>query len=224
MGPDGRSLIDRTMDTEYNTPRPDTPQNLTFPDLVKVIVVDFVGFARQYLLNPGPPLMYIAIWLVGMDAVAGGIELGYAYGQQYDVDNWFFAWVRIVAVGAPLGIFRYWLVGSIFHLVVTAAGGKGIARTSRYILLYALVPAAVTNLSIKVIQMLIYQNGYFAGERNVFTEGLFGLLMMAAYVFTIVLCYRGMRTLQQTDRRRSIVMLAALSLGTIVLTTISLGQ
>ena len=71
--------------------------------------------------------------------------------------------------------------------------------------------------------MLIYQNGYFAGVRSVVVEGLFGLLMMAAYFFTIVLCYRGMRAIQNTDRRRSIVMLAALSLGTIVLTVTSLG-
>ncbi|MGD8414633.1 MAG: Yip1 family protein [Candidatus Latescibacterota bacterium] len=211
------------MEPEDCTPTPEPPEHLTFPDLVKVLVVDFVGFARRHLTQPGPPLMYIAIWLVGMDAVAGGIELGYTYGQQYEVDNWFFAWIRIVLVGAPTGVFRYWLVGSIFHLVVMAAHGKGPARTSRYILLYALVPAAVTNLSIKVIQMLIYQNGYFAGDRNEFVESVFGLLMMAAYVFTLVLCYRGMRALQHTDRRRSVVILAALSLGTILLTAVILG-
>ena len=212
------------MESEINTQRPDSPPSLTFPDLVKWVFVDFVGFARQYLDRPNPPLMYIAIWLIGMDAVTGGIELGYAYGQQYDVNNWFFAWIRIVVGGAPIGVFRYWMVGSIFHVVVLAAGGKGIARTSRYILLYALLPSAVTNLSIKIIQMLIYQNGYFDGIRSTAIEGLFGLLMMVAYVFTLVLCYRGMRAVQQTDRRRSILMLAALSIGTIVLTTISLGQ
>lgn len=210
---------------EPDTPQqPEAPRRLTFPDVVKAVVVDFVGFAQRHLVQPNPPLMYIAIWLIGMDAVAGGIELGYVYGQQYDVDNWFFAWLRIIVGGTAIGIFRYWLVGSIFHLIVLAAGGRGIARTSRYILLYALLPASVVNLSIKVLQMLLYQNEYFAGDRNVAVEGIFGLLMMAAYVFTIVLCYRGMRALQQTDRRRSIVMLAALSFLTIFLTSVGLGQ
>jgi hypothetical protein len=211
------------MEPEY-TPTDETPQRLTFPDLIKVVVVDFVGFARSYLVNPGPPLMYIAIWLIGMDAVAGGIELSYVYGEQYDVDNWFFAWIRIIVGGAALGVFRYWVVGSIFHIVVVLAGGTGIARTSRYILLYALLPASVTNLSIKIIQMLIYQNGYFAGDRNVAIESLFGLLMIVAYVFTIVLCFRGMCALQQADKRRALVVLAALSLGTILLTIIGLGS
>lgn len=212
------------MDWDQRTPPPDAPQTLTFPDLVRWVIVDFVGFARRHLVDPGPPLMYITVWLIGMDAVAGGIELEYAYGRQYGVDNWFIAWVRIVFGGAPIGVFRYWLVGSIFHLVVMAAGGQGVARTSRYILLYALLPAAAVNLSIKVVQMLLYQNAYFAGERNAPVETVFGLLMMAAYVFTIVLCYRGMRALQRTDRRRSIVMLVALSLGTMIASVIGLGR
>jgi hypothetical protein len=206
------------------TQTPESLPNLTFPDVIKVIVIDFVWFARHYLIQPKPPLMYIAIWLIGMDAVSGGIELGYVYGGQYDLDNWFFAWVRIIVGGTAIGVFRYWLVGSIFHLIVVAAGGKGIARTSRYILLYALLPASVTNLSIKILQMLIYQNGYFTGERNAVIEGLFGIMMMVAYVFTIVLCYRGMIAVQQADGRRSIIMLVLLSLGTILLSIVGLGQ
>ena len=216
-------MIDRMMEPEPTQP-PESLPHLTFPDVIKVIVVDFVWFARHYLGRPNPPLMYIAIWLIGMDAVAGGIELGYVYGGQYDLDNWFFAWIRIIVGGTAIGVFRYWLVGSIFHLIVIAAGGKGIARTSRYILLYALLPASVTNLSIKILQMLLYQNGYFTGERIAVIEGLFGIVMMVAYVFTIVLCYRGMIAVQQADGRRSIVMLAALSLGTIVLSMIGLGK
>jgi len=203
---------------------PESPPKLTFPDLLKLVVVDFVGFAREYLVQRPPPLMFIAVWLVGMDAVAGGIELSYVYSQQYEMDNWFYAWLLIFVWGVGMGAVRYWLVGSIFHIVVVFSGGKGPAHTSRYILLYALMPASVCNLSIKIIQMLVYQNGYFAGERNAGLESLFGLVMLAAYVFTLVLCYRGMLALQHADKRRSIFTLAALTLGTILLTFISLGM
>jgi hypothetical protein len=209
------------MDEEVNQPQ--AAVKLTFPDLVKVIFTDFVGFAQSRLTSQPPPLMFIAVWLIGMDTVAGGIELGYIAGEQYAVDNWLFAWLRIIVGGAAVGIFRYWLVGSLFHVVVIGAGGKGHAWTSRYILLYALIPATICNLSIKILQMLLYQNEYFAGQRNELIEGLFGMAMMVAYVFTLVLCYRGMRELQQTDRTRSIVILAALSIGSIILTIISLG-
>jgi hypothetical protein len=210
---------------EPDPPKPtESLPHLTFPDVVKFVFLDFVGFARLYLVRPKPPLMYIVVWLIGMDAVIGGIELGYIYAGQYDLDNWFYAWLRIIMGGPLIGIFRYWLVGTLFHVIVVAAGGQGIARTSRYIVLYALLPVTVTNLSIKIIQMLMYQNGYFTGERNPVAEGLFGIVMMAAYVFTIVLCYRGMRAIQQADRRRSIIMLGLLALGTTLLSIISLGQ
>ena len=201
----------------------ETPPKLTFPDLLKWIFVDFVGFSRRYLTSAPPPLMYMAVWLIGMDAMAGGIELAYISGQQYLVDNWFYAWLRIMGGGAAMGFFRYWLVGSIFHIVVVAAGGHGLARTSRYILLYALVPASVCNLSVKILQMLLYGNKYFTGQTNAVVEGFFGMVMMAAYVFTIVLCYRGMRTLQQTDKRRSVLVLVGLTFGMLVLTTIAMG-
>ena len=196
---------------------------LTFPDVVKAVFTNFVEFADQHLRNPNPPLMYIAIWLIGMDTIAGGIELAYIYNQQYDVNNWFYAWIRILVAGALMGIFRYWMVGTIFHLVVMAAGGTREARTSRYILLYALLPMSVCSLSIKILQMLIYGNKYFVGQTNPAVEGMLGFVMLGAYVYTLILCYRGMRALQNTDKRRSIAMLVALSAGMIFLTLLGMG-
>jgi hypothetical protein len=210
------------MDQELPQPEGPPPKP-TFPDLVKLVFTDFVGFAQQYLTSSPPPLMYIAVWLIGMDTMAGGIELAYIASDQYEVDNWFYAWIRIIVGGAAMGIVRYWLVGTIFHFVVLLAGGTGPARTSRYILLYALLPMSVCNLSIKILQMLLYGNKYFAGQTSGLVEGLFGLIMLGVYVYTIVLCYRGMCALQQTDKRRSIALLATLSIGMIFLTIIGMG-
>jgi len=211
------------MEEDYTPPPEPTPRP-NLPDLIRDIVVDYAGFAGRHLAEPQPPLMFIAMWLIGMDTVTGGIELSYIYSEQYEVTNWFYAWIRIIVGGAAMGVFRYWLVGSLFHLVVLLSGGQGEARTSRYILLYALLPASVLNLLIKVVQMLIYQNNYFTGERNLAIEGIFGMFMTVAYVFTIVLCYRGMRALQQTDRRKSIITLVALSIGTVMLTVVGMGM
>jgi len=212
------------MEQDPNQPETgQTKQKPTFPDVIKLVFVDFVGFAQRYLTESPPPMMYLAVWLIGMDTVAGGIELAYITGQQYLVDNWFYAWLRIIVAGTAMGVVRYWLVGSLFHVVVVLAGGQGSPRTSRYILLYALLPVAVCNLSVKILQMLIYGNEYFTGQTNAVVEGLFGGVMMGAYVFTLVLCYRGMRALQQTDSRRSILVLVGLSLGMIGLTLIGMG-
>jgi hypothetical protein len=40
--------------------------------------------------------------------------------------------------------------------------------------------------------------------------------MLAAYAYTIVLCYRGMRVLQGTDKQKTVLILAAASVGMIV--------
>lgn len=206
------------------SPDQDAPREaITVPDLIRAVFTDFVGFADQHLRAPNPPLMYIAVWLIGMDTIAGGIELAYVYNEQYDLDNWFYAWIRILVAGAMMGIIRYWLVGTLFHLIVVAAGGKGEARTSRYILLYALLPMAVCSLSIKILQMIIYGNRYFTGQTNAVVEGAFGVIMLAAYVYTLMLCYRGMRALQNTDARRSIAVLIAVSAGMVALTLAGMG-
>jgi hypothetical protein len=195
----------------------------TVPDLLREVLVDFVGFAQRHLVHGSPPLMYVAMWLIGMDAVAGSIELEYYYSQEYLTNNWFHAWVRIMAGGVPAGVLRYWLVGSVFHLIVLAAGGKGSARTSRYIFLYAALPVAVCDLAVKILEMVIYGDRYFEGLTNAMLDGMFSTLMLAAYAYTVVLCYRGMRVLQGTEKRRSLVMLVAASLGMIFLMLSFLG-
>lgn len=203
------------MEEEIQQPQP-TPEKLTLPDVIKAVFTDYVGFAERHLKEPRPPVMLIAVWLIGMDAVTGAIELENVLGQQYVVQNWFHAWIRIMVGGAAAGVLRYWMVGSLFHLLVLGAGGKGPARTSRYIFLYAALPVSVVDLSIKVVQMLVYRNGYFAGSTNATLEGAFATVMLAAYGYTLLLCYRGMRALMGADRRRSIAVLAAVTVGMIV--------
>lgn len=190
---------------------------LTVPDLLREVLFRFPEFAKRHLTESPPPLMYIAMWLIGMDAVAGSIELEKIYSQEYITDNWFYAWIRIMAGGVLAGVMRYWLVGSIFHVLVLVAGGNGPARTSRYIFLYAALPVAVCDLSVKILEMIIYGNGYFAEQTNPLLDGMFSTIMLAFYVYTGVLCYRGMRLLQGTDKRRTLLVLAAAAVGMIVL-------
>ena len=190
---------------------------LTVPDLLREVFVRFTDFAQKHLTESQPPLMYIAIWLIGMDAVAGSIELEYHIAQEYVTDNWFHAWVRIMTGGVLAGVLRYWMVGSLFHVLVLAAGGRGKARTSRYIFLYAALPVAVCDLTFKVLEMVIYGNNYFTAQTNAMLDGAFSTIMLAAYVYTVVLCYRGMCVLQGTDKRRSLIVLIAAALGMIFL-------
>jgi hypothetical protein len=193
-----------------------TPERepLTFPDVVRATFSGpstFVAFAREYLTHPGPPSFLIVAWLLGMDGVAGALDIEYMTTGRHITDNWFHAWLRIMFAGLGAGVIRYWLMGTVFHGVVLLAGGRAQARTSRYLFLYAAVPLVVVELSVKVVQMLVYGNDYFAGRTDAGLAGFAGGVMLAAFVYSAVLCYAGMRRFLNTQRTRSLAALGAVA-------------
>ncbi len=192
--------------------RSETPaDHLTVPDVIREVFTNFSGFAPR-LLEPRPPALLIMVWLIGMDAVAGTIEMEYVQRGTYLVDNWFYAWLRIIVGGALMGVIRYWLVGSLFNVGVRLAGGDGLMRTSRYIFLYAAIPVAVVDLALKVVQMLIYRNQYFIGQTSAVLDGIIGGVMLGTWLFTVRLMYKGMCQLMGADRRKSIALIATVAI------------
>jgi hypothetical protein len=204
------------------TEKPD----LLLPDVIAEVFRGprrFAAFAGEYLTRPGPPAFYLVAWLLGMDGVAAALELEFYTAGEHLVDNWFHAWLRILFAGVGFGVIRYWVGGTVFHGVVLFAGGHSPARTSRYLFLYAALPVVVVELSVKVLQMLVYQNAYFAGQTNPAFDGFTGGLMTAAFLYSAILCYTGIRSVTGAERTRSLiafVLLAAFALiaGTLLFT------
>jgi hypothetical protein len=194
---------------------PEARPPLTIFDVIRDVFRDFRGFAHEFLTEPRPPAMLLIAWLLGMDAVAGAIELEYAQQGHYLVDNWFHAWLRIMGMGVIGGFARYWLMGTIFHGVVRLAGGRGEKRTSRYIFLYSAIPVVIVDLLIKVMQMIYYGNEYFIGQTSVTVDAFTAGLMLGAYIFTARLCYQGMRELTGADQTRSILLIAGAALAVV---------
>jgi hypothetical protein len=206
------------MNEPHDEPAPvdERREPMTFPDVVRVVFTGrsgFAAFAAERLVRAAPPSFFIVAWLLGMDGVAGALELEYVTRGEHLVDNWFHAWLRIMFAGIGAGVVRYWLAGTLFHGVVLLAGGRGAARTSRYIFLYAALPVVVIELSVKVVQMLAYGNDYFAGQTNPTLDGVNGGLMAGAFVYSALLCYTGMRRVQGADRTRSILVLVAVAIA-----------
>lgn len=204
------------MDELRRPETPDAPQRpaLTLPDVIAIVFGGprrFAAFAGEYLTRPGPPSFFLVAWLLGMDGVAAALELEYYTSGQHLVDNWFHAWLRILFAGVGAGFIRYWLAGTVFHGVVRFAGGHTPARTSRYIFLYAVLPLVVVELSFKVLQMLVYQNDYFAGQTNPGFDAFAGGVMTAAFLYSALLCYTGMRRVAGAERTRSLVAFAVLA-------------
>lgn len=189
------------------------PQQITLPDVIRDVFRNFTGFAEEHLSRPQPPSLPILVWLLGMDAVAGAMELEYLQQGRYLVDNWFHTWLRIMGMGIILGTVRYWFVGTVFHGIVRLAGGSGPMRTSRYIFLYSAIPVVVVDLLLKVFQMLYYGNGYFMGQTNATVDAVTGGIMLGAYLYTARLAYTGMRVLMGADWLRSILLVAAIAVA-----------
>lgn len=189
----------------------DAREPMTLPDVVRVVfggARSFSEFTGTYLTRENPPAFMLVAWLLGMDGVAAALELEYMTTGAHLVDNWFHAWLRIMFAGIGAAVVRYWLVGSAFHGVVRMAGGHACARTSRCVFLYAALPLVIVELSVKVVQMLVYGNGYFAGLTNPALDGATGGLMLGALAYSVFLAYSAMRSVLGTDRGRSLVVLA----------------
>ncbi len=187
--------------------------SVTVLDVIRGVFRNFPEFAKTHLTGARPPALIVTVWLLGMDAVAGAMELEFVQRGDYIVDNWFHAWLRIMGIGILLGTVRYWVVGTLFHGIVRLAGGHGAMRTSRYIFLYASVPVVVVDLSFKVFQMLHYGNRYFTGQTNEILDGIMAGIMLAVYIYSVRLCYIGMCLLMGADRLRSVVLIVVIMLA-----------
>jgi hypothetical protein len=91
------------------------------------------------------------------------------------------------------------------------AGGHGSMRLSRHIFLYSTLPVVVVDLSIKVLQMIVYGNDYFAGQTGTTFDAVVAGAMLGAYTITLRLAYIGMRELASADRLRSILLLVTIA-------------
>jgi hypothetical protein len=203
---------------ETPPPQSDSREPMTLPDVVRVVFSGrdrFAEFAGAYLTRENPPAFMLVAWLLGMDGVAAALELEYLTTGAHLVDNWFHAWLRIMFAGVGAAVVRYWLVGSAFHGIVRMAGGHALARTSRCVFLYAALPLVIVELAVKVVQMLVYGNNYFAGLTNPALDGVTAGVMLMAMAYSVMLGYSAMRRVLGADRGRSLVVLALV--GVIVL-------
>jgi hypothetical protein len=197
----------------------DALEPMTLPDVVRVVFggsASFAAFAGTYLTRQNPPAFILVGWLLGMDGVAAALDLEYMTTGTHLVDNWFHAWLRIMLAGIGAGVVRYWVVGSVFHGVVRLSGGHGSARTSRCIFLYAALPLVTIELSVKVLQMLVYGNEYFAGLTNPALDGVVGGFMMGAFAYSVFLCYVGMRRVLGADRARSLLVMGGVGVAMVL--------
>lgn len=206
------------MSTEPTNPTGLIDDSLTLPDVVREVMADFAGFAKRHLAVAVPPAMMLVGWMLGMDGVAGALDIEHFGGRGYPVDNWFHAWLAILIAGIPAAVVRYWFGGMVFHGVVRIAGGHGPARMSRRLFLYGAIPLIITDLVVKIVQMIAYGNAYFGGQTKSGLDAFLGGLLLAAFLWTGYLLFVGMTRVQGAERRRSILAIVGIALLMMALT------
>ncbi len=186
---------------------PPPPAPPTLPDVVRDVARDFVGFARAWLAGGVRPAFFFVVWIVGMDTLVAAVEMESLTGQWTTAD-WFHTWLRVIFAGLFMGWVRYALGGSAYWLGIRLAGGRASLRAAWDVFAYAMLPTAVIDLGVKVIQMFVYGNAYFAGRRDAFVEGILGAAMFVGALLAMKLCWQGMTGLFGAPRGRSAAVIA----------------
>ncbi len=180
----------------------------TLPDVVRDVVVDFAAFARPWVGRGRPPAFPFIVWLAGMDAVAAMVEMRSLGGDPVTAD-WFHAWLRIVLGGIPAGVLRYVAAGTVFFVAARAAGARARWIAACDVFACAMLPVAVIDLGVKVVQMLVYGNAFFVGRRDAFVDAVLGMTMFGASILGLRLCWVALTAVFGAPRVRAAVVLVA---------------
>lgn len=176
--------------------------------LVREYFHSFKAFLTKYVMQSKTPYWFLVLWGYGLSKalIRLDISVGGA-GIDYSINNWTVLWMVGLILGLIMGLIGYWLLGSLFHLGVLIAGGKGMAKTSRLINLYASLPHTLVVIAVIAFNMLALRGSYFeyGGLANVWI-----FMTFAAAIYSWYLGYVGAMEIQKTKRVRSILIFLVL--------------
>jgi len=165
----------------------------------------------KFISRKRPPYLYLFIWLLGMSLILSIIESApYLYG--HGPHNWLIVWCCIILVGAIGGFPAFILGGAVYHLLIKLSGGSGDFRLSRHILLYSGLLLYLVLIAGKIFETVANGNAYSDGLYGITVNVLWGILIIAAFIWTIIFSYRAARQLHHIRPVRGSVLLIALPL------------
>ena len=123
-------------------------------------------------------------------SLAGRLLDDPAFGGSFAV----FAWAFIG--GGIYGLLVYWLGGLMIHALARGFGGSSSYRQARHIVGLAAAPLALSLFLVWPVRLAIYGGDVFksGGSDGGVGDKIFEGLVVASFVWTIVLVYVGVRT------------------------------
>jgi len=171
--------------------------------LAKEYFTSYKGFLTKYIGTGKPPYWFLVFWAYGLSkALVRFDALLIGATANYSINTWLGFWLISLVWGIVIALIGYWVVGSIFHLGVLLAGGKGKAKTSRLIYLYSSMPHVLAAIVLIALNMLVMGKNYFE-YGGLAIEWLLVLFIAATYSW--YLAYAGAVKIQKTKKFRSIL-------------------
>jgi tetratricopeptide (TPR) repeat protein len=158
-------------------------------------------FLQTYLILESPPFFFLIIWLAGMARVIDRMELK----GKYPFDNWVLVWIVIALGGIVSGLLYYWVGGTVYHWFVRLSGGEKNYRLSRYLSVYSFIPSYIACIAMEIIDTAVYGNKYFTGATNSILDLIKFGIVVVILIYSLILSYIGVRSLQKTKPVRSVI-------------------
>ncbi len=174
-------------------------------DFIKYYFKDYQSFLKKYVIDKKPAYWLLILWFYGLNKVLIRFsESPASMSIKYHIDNYSIFWISAVILGIIIAFIAYYALGSIFHLAVMLAGGKGKMKNSRLIFLYSSLPYTLSIFVLILINMLILRRGYFESNGM---DLVYLLIITVAHIYSLYLNYKGAIFIQKTKKIRSIIIM-----------------
>lgn len=175
------------------------PDKLTLIQYFKKCYTNFSIFSEKYLTKKNPKYLFIAILLYGMGSVAGRVT-------EEDSTSWGEIWIGVLIGGLISGFLSYYIVGTIYQWRIKWSKGRDDLDTSRNISLFSSLPIATASILSLFFNQLAYGNDYLSSYNSDSSsiDLIFGLISIAAIVYSIRISYKAAREVLQAEKRRAI--------------------
>lgn len=189
-----------------NTSPQENPSNA-----FSLYITNWKGFIDKYLKSGKPPYFLYICYLIGLGQTLSKLDdkVGTAFYRD-------FTWVQItpfiMLIALWFSLLFYWLGGYFFHLGVRLSGGNRDFRTSRYIMTYAAIPAALFSILYGIANAIILGDTYFTAGADETVAMPAGLIAIIIFVYSFYLLYTGVRHGQQTRKIPTILVFIVLPL------------
>lgn len=188
-------------------------KKMKFVEFISKWVKNPVDFNKKYAKDEYPPYLLFTAWILGIAHLLNVYRISLVGNPlMAEVNDWWVIWPTVLIMGFFWGLFLYYLVGFVLHLLIKLSGGKTNYKMSCNILLYSNVYLFGALILDNVLKTIIFGNGYFYGEISSLITFLLFLFVFVAVIYSLVKMYSSVVTVTKASTLKSIIFIFTIPL------------